>query len=80
MISTLVKCAKCNGQVDFQVAKKRGLGFNVAVVCEKCETKFIPSSSYIGTGYGINQRIVLLMRILGIGFKGVTKFCGLMDF
>ena len=78
MLSTLICFTKYKGNVYFQVAKERGLGFNLAVVRQKCGTQYISSCPYIGTGYKINQRLTLAMRLLGIGFKGVTKFCALM--
>lgn len=78
-IANLVKCITCNGKVKFEIASTRGLGFKIAVVCENCPTHFIASCSFLGHSYEINRRFVFVMRILGVGWKGAHKFCGLMD-
>ena len=80
-ISTLVKCAVCDGKINFQSCKKEGLGFNIKVTSEKCkQPRFIPSAERIRSGvYEINHRFTFVMRILGLGLAGCEKFCGLMD-
>ncbi|XP_067210342.1 uncharacterized protein [Linepithema humile] len=78
-IANLVKCAKCNGNVKFQTASSRGLGFKIALLCDNCPTEYIPSSPFIGHSYEINKRFIFVMRVLGIGLKGAGKFCALMD-
>lgn len=79
IISTYIKCGTCNNNVQFSVSDERGLGFKIVLSCEKCNPRYVPSCSFIGHGYEINRRIIFAMRLLGIGFKGLTKFCALMD-
>ena len=78
-IATLVKCKTCDGAVSFQTCKKEGLGFKIKVSCEKCkEPKYVPSSERInGNAYEVNYRFAFVMRVLGLGLAGCTKFCGL---
>lgn len=80
-ISTLVKCVKCDGKVQFQLAKREGLGFNIKVSCDSCkQNKYVPSRARINSGiYEVNFRFVFVMRILGLELAGCEKFCGLMD-
>ena len=33
---------------------------------------------FIGKAYEINRRIVFTMRLLGVGYEGIRKFCGFM--
>lgn len=79
IISNAVKCIECNGKVKFSVASERGLGFKIVLTCEKCDPQYISSCPYVGRGYEINRRFIFAMRILGVGFKGASEFCGLMD-
>lgn len=78
-ISALIKCKKCDGNVVFQTASTRGLGFKIVVACNNCGNEYIPSCSFVGHSYEINRRFIFVMRILGIGYEGLCKFCGLMD-
>ena len=78
-ISTFVKCRKCDENIKFETANTRGLGFNIALVCNKCAPNIIFSSPFIGHTYEINRRFIFVMRVLGMGLKGAQKFCGLMD-
>ncbi|KYM95562.1 hypothetical protein ALC62_13786 [Cyphomyrmex costatus] len=78
-ISNLVKCKKCNCDVNFQICSERGLGFKIAVMCNECQPTYINSSPFIGHTYEINRRFIYVMRILGLGLEGCKKFCGLMD-
>ncbi|XP_074099508.1 uncharacterized protein LOC141527761 [Cotesia typhae] len=78
-ISALIKCKKCDGNVVFQTASTRGLGFKIVVACNNCGNEYIPSCSFVGHSYEINRRFIFVMRILGIGYEGLYKFCGLMD-
>ncbi|XP_036148055.1 uncharacterized protein LOC118647367 [Monomorium pharaonis] len=78
-ISNFVKCKVCNGDIKFQAANMRGLGFNIIVICETCAPQSIPSCPYIGRSYEINRRFIFTMRVLGLGLKSCQKFCGLMD-
>ncbi|XP_044579116.1 uncharacterized protein LOC123261532 [Cotesia glomerata] len=78
-ISALVKCKKCDGNIEFLTASTRGLGFKIVVSCNNCDSEYIPSCSFIGHSYEINRRFIFVMRILGIGYEGLCKFCGLMN-
>ncbi|XP_046737741.1 uncharacterized protein LOC124406385 [Diprion similis] len=78
-ISSLVKCKTCNGNITFETANARGLGFKVVVKCDSCADNLIPSSPFVAHSYEINRRFIFTMRVLGIGLAGAQKFCGLMD-
>lgn len=75
-ISQLVVCKSCGSSIKFEESSCRGLGFKIAVVCEKCPPKYINASPLINNhAYDINRRIVFAMRLLGIGINGIKKFC-----
>ncbi|KYM96705.1 hypothetical protein ALC62_00134 [Cyphomyrmex costatus] len=78
-ISEYVKCKTCDGNVKFETASQRGLGFKIVLLCDKCASRSIHSSPFIEHSYAINRRFLFVMRVLGLGLKGATKFCGLMD-
>ena len=40
----------------------------------------IPSCNFIKHSYEINRRFISAMCVIGVGYKGAKKFCGLMDF
>ncbi|XP_011859766.1 PREDICTED: uncharacterized protein LOC105557195 [Vollenhovia emeryi] len=79
-ISNVVKCKKCNGDVEFMESSIRGLGFKLVISCNSCEPTSVDSSPLINNkAYDINKRIVFAFRLLGIGLRGIEKFCGIMD-
>ncbi|XP_044584008.1 uncharacterized protein LOC123264657 [Cotesia glomerata] len=78
-IASLVKCAQCDGSIEFKSCKKEGLGFQIQVKCTNCDPRFIPSSEKTGHCYEINTRFAFVMRTLGLDLAGCNKFCGLMD-
>lgn len=78
-ISEYVKCKICDGNVKFQTASERGLGFKIVLLCDKCADRNINSSPFVAHSYEINRRFLFVMRVLGLGLKGAAKFCGLMD-
>lgn len=78
-ISQAVVCKICKSDVSFSESGKRGLGFKIDILCKGCDKISIPSSTFIEKGYEINRRIVLAMRLLGIGLNGIKKFCAFMD-
>ncbi|KYN09153.1 hypothetical protein ALC57_18735 [Trachymyrmex cornetzi] len=80
-LSTLVKCSKkgCNEKIKFEECQTRGIGFKIAVQCEKCNPQYIHSSPLLGHSYEINRRFIYVMRLFGLGYAGCKKFCGLMD-
>ena len=75
-ITSLVICKNCQGQIVFSQAAKCGLGFKSAIQC-KCRIQLINSCPIIEKTYEVNQRIVLVMRLLGIGREGINLFCDL---
>lgn len=77
-LATFVICATCNEKVEFKKASPNGVSFKIAVNCA-CPTRLIPSSRFAGKSYEINRRLVVAMRLLGIGPKGIDMFCGIMD-
>ena len=77
-LQQLLKCKDCNGEVFFSKNGQRGLGFKLSVK-SKCNETLISSSPFIDKAFEINRRLVLAMRILGVGFEGIRNFCGLMD-
>jgi len=78
-LSALVICASCKEKIKFSEASPNGVGFKIALNCACPRKTYIPSSPMIGKSYEINRRLVVAMRLLGIGPKGITMFCGLMD-
>ena len=77
-ISVLLMCKKYKKDVTFTKASPRGLGFTIAVECS-CGVTYINSCPLIDKAFEINRRIVFAMRLLGVGFKGLELFCGIMD-
>ena len=77
--SEYVKCKVCDGEVKFETASDRGLGFKIVLLCDKCVQRTVNSSPFIGYSYAINRRFLFVMRVLGLGLKDAKKFCGLMD-
>lgn len=78
-ISQAVVCKKCKSDITFTECGMRGLGFKIVISCANCDKTVIPSSPLIEKGYEINRRIVLAMRLLGVGLNGTIKFCAFMD-
>lgn len=73
-----VKCKNCDGNLSFSQYGQRGIGFKLCVSCDNCGCKYIDSSPAMTNGYEINRRFVFVMRLLGIGLRGIHLFCGLM--
>lgn len=65
--------------MKFTESGKRGLGFKIVISCENCDQTEIPNCPFVDKAYEINRRIILAMRLLGIGLNGVEKFCAFMD-
>ncbi|KYN15474.1 hypothetical protein ALC57_12259 [Trachymyrmex cornetzi] len=79
-LSDMIKCKSCNGNISFREATIRGLGFKLVITCDKCEPRYINCCPLIDHAYEINRRFVFAMRLLGVGYEGAKKFCGIMDF
>lgn len=78
-IAQLIVCKDCKKNINFGEAGHRGLGFKIVLTCE-CGDHSIHSGPLIDNrAYEINKRLVLAMRLLGIGQNGIKLFCGLMD-
>jgi len=78
-ISNVVVCKVCHSEVSFTESSKRGLGFKIVVSCKNCDKTEIPSCPYVKNAYEINRRIILAMRLLGVGLQGIRKFCAFME-
>lgn len=79
-LSEMIKCKYCDGNVTFSESSICGLGFKLVVTCNNCEPRYINSCPLINrSDYEINTRIVFAMRLLGVGYEGIKKFCGIMD-
>lgn len=52
LLSQLVVCKKCHSNVVFEEKSRRGLGFKIAVKCNKCKVEEINSSPIVrGNAY-----------------------------
>lgn len=82
ILSNILCCKTCHGNVSFSEESCRGLGFKLVVKCHsgKCPPTYINSCPLINNRmYDINRRIILAFRLLGIGLRGIIKFCGIME-
>lgn len=79
VISECLKCKKCGSDISFHERSPRGLGFKIVIVCPQCPEIVIPSSKFINHAYEINRRIILAMRMIGVGLNGTIKFCAFME-
>lgn len=77
-IAFYVICKTCKKEVKFYQMNNRALGFKISMQCE-CAEHLINSFLLSNNAYEINRRIVLVMRLLGIGREGINLFCGLID-
>lgn len=66
-ISQAVVCKKCKSDVTFTESGNRGLGFKIVISYKNCDKIYISNSPFIEKGYDINRRIILAMRLLGVG-------------
>lgn len=76
MFSTLshfIKCKACKGHITFAESSTRGLGFKLVIMCKNCEPRNINSCPLIKNAYEINRRIVIAMRLLGVGYERYSK-------
>ena len=78
-LSEIVKCKECDGNLTFSESSIRGLGFKLVINCNNCEPRYIISCLLIKNDYEVNRRIIFAMRIVGVGYDGIRKFCGIMD-
>lgn len=76
--SLLLAVKNIKGDVKFQTASSRGLGFKIIVLCDSCPPRTILSCPLIGNMYEIIRRFIFTMRVLGLGLRSVQKFCGLI--
>lgn len=65
--------------MTFFQSSLRGLGFNIVLSCKCAKQKTINSYPLVQNAYEINERIVFVVRLLGIGHEGLNLFCSLMD-
>jgi len=78
-ISNVVVCKECKSNVKFSESGKRGLGFKIVISCDNCDKTEVPNCPLVNKSYEINRRIILAMRLLGVGLNGIIKFCAFMD-
>lgn len=78
VLADILVCKSCKQKIRFEETAARGLGFKLVVVC-KCGKSFAQSGPLVETTYEINRRIVLVMRLLGVGMDGINLFCNFMD-
>lgn len=56
----------------------KGLGFQLVLICE-CGKKYIDSCKCVEKGYEVNNKIIFVLRLLGVGIFGFKLFGSLMD-
>lgn len=78
-ISQVVVCKKCKSDVEFTGTGMRGLGFKIVITCKEYDKVIVSNCSFIAKAYEINRRIILAMRLIGVGLHGIRKFCAFMD-
>ncbi|KYM97005.1 hypothetical protein ALC62_12318 [Cyphomyrmex costatus] len=80
VISQVVVCRECKGDVTFLEGSRRGLGSKIIVKCNNCSDHSINSCPLINDrAYEVNTRMIFAIRLLGIGINGIKKFCAFMD-
>lgn len=82
MFSTLtdiLKCKECESDVTFNIKGEQGLGFKLAVKCNCNQTEINSCPKINNKPFEINNRIVFVMRLLGVGLQGLNVFCGMMN-
>ena len=77
-LSTFVKCSICKDKITFLKTCVKGLGFQVEVRCKR-KKRIINSCNKIGTDYEINRKFIFVMRLIGVGIRGIKLFCSMMD-
>lgn len=79
-LSQILVCKTCGIQIKFHDKSVRGLGYQLVVKCEKCEQTVINATPLINkNAYDINRRIVFAMKLLGLNYTGIKKFCAFMN-
>lgn len=79
-LSEILVCKTCKKAIKFTETNRQGLGFKLVISCEDCDPVYIDSCPRImNKAYEINRRMILTMRLLGVGINGIKKFCAFMD-
>lgn len=78
-LSTLVKCKKCNSDVSFEKSQNFGLGFVLHVICDCADNKINSCPKIENRAFEVNRRMVLAMRLIGVGNEGLNMFTSIMD-
>lgn len=78
-LSSLILCSTCKKDIKFSRTASRGLGFKIAMQCECKEVRYIQSSPFVNKAFEVNRRLVVAMRLLGVGREGINIFCSIMD-
>jgi len=75
VLSEVLVCKTCHKPAKFSETSQQGLGFKL-VSCDDCAPVYINNCPKImNKAYEINRRMILSMRLLGIGINGIRKFC-----
>ena len=77
-LSNFVQCNVCNDKITFVKTCINGLGFQVQLQC-KCKYRVINSCNRIQKDFEINRKFVFVMRLIGVGIRGIKLFCSMMD-
>lgn len=78
-LSSVIVCATCKKSIKFSRTAPRGVGFKITLKCSCPDVHYIDSSPFINKAYEINRRLVVVMRLLGVGREGINIFCSMMD-
>ena len=57
----------------------RRLGFKIAIQCGCEEVRYIQSSPFNNKAFEVNRRLVVALRLLGVGREGIDIFYSMMD-
>ena len=57
----------------------RRLGFKIAIQCGCEEVRYIQSSPFNNKAFEVNHRLVVVLRLLGVGREDIDIFYNMMD-
>ena len=78
-LSQVLVCKNSKSNVSFKEDGHRGFGFKILVTCSNCASTTINSGPFIDNEAEINRRIVIVIRLLGVGREGLNLLRSLMD-
>lgn len=77
-LSDILVCKKCKGDIKFSKSSEQGLGFHLHVKC-MCSDTSMSSCPKTNNCFEVNRKIVIVMRLLGVGLAGIKLFTSMMD-